>query len=559
MPGSRKLVAFKNSLRFRLCLAACLAAASAVPGMPIEASHPVANFLRRLEEKGAIRGGLWSTLPRDASEIVAALREASDHAETLGSWDRRNLEHYLNLLDPDRDKSRLRRRDGAFSLRGTAEFYSSGSVRDSLPHPEAYTFGSFTPGLEITYGTWAYLASSGTVGMERSRYARFDQGYNPDRGLPYNTNRIGDKDFSGTVSTFDGLRLVVGVGNPDMRLEAGQDWNQWGPGHWQHATLGTRPFFWVQDSLAASPLTGYQGTENPGSYRRGYRYPGEGPPLPQIRLRFGSSNWEYTKIVAGRTGLWKDSTISLVAHRVQVRIGSWRFGATEMLAIGREAEWLLMLPGLPLRIAEHLGGDRDNASMSADVEWIWKGNGRFYGEFFLDDFSGPPLDFWGNKFSWMAGMTLHDLLGLQNTVSLEYARVDPWVYGHDQPGTQMQSYGALLGSALPPNSHALFSAVSFPLPAGLRADIESRLSQRDYRSGGSSIFDAYDHEVDGFKKKFLASNVETRAEGWLGLGREWRYFEVRGAAGWMHAWQWKGNPERTLSTPVLSAEIRLRY
>src|SRR5690606_11309854 len=105
---------------------------------------------------------------------------------------------------------------------------------------------------------------------------------------------------------FGAFRMVVGAGTRHLRLELGQDWNQWGPGHWQQTTLGPRPWFWVADSLPASPEPGYEGSTRPGIYRHGYRYTGEGPPLPQFRLRFGSDHWEYVKIVAQRTGLWKD-------------------------------------------------------------------------------------------------------------------------------------------------------------------------------------------------------------------------------------------------------------
>ncbi len=116
--------------------------------------------------------------------------------------------------------------------------------------------------------------------MERDHNAHFTGGdnYDPQNGLPYNVNNEGLTNFSPYVSTFDAFRLVAGVGDSKLRLEAGQDWDEWGPGHWQHTTLSTHPYFWDSDSLAASPAVGFNGTQSPGSYRRGYRYPGEGPP-----------------------------------------------------------------------------------------------------------------------------------------------------------------------------------------------------------------------------------------------------------------------------------------
>jgi predicted outer membrane lipoprotein len=232
-----------------------------------------------------------------------------------------------------------------------------------------------------------------------------------------------------------------------------------------------------------------------------------------------------------------------------------------MLAVGsRDMGWLILVPGLPLRIAEHLAGDRDNAAMSADVEWIWKGRGRFYGEFFLDDFSGLPLDFWGNKFAWTLGVALQDAFGLQNEVHLEYARVDPWVYGHDGRGTQMQSFGALLGSSLPPNSHSVWGSWALPLHRNIEGGVEFRFFQRDYQSGGSSIFHVENGPLYGYHKDFLARNVETHQEAALQLKWTWsHYVELRGQAGWLHVEGWKGEPGRSVSSPAVSSDIFLRY
>jgi hypothetical protein len=542
--------------------------------MPLEASHPVVEFLRRLEEKGLIDVRFWSTLPRDESEVARALDQASKKADALGVWDRRRLQHYLNLFDPQRKRegTRLRRQDSSFILHGSVEYFTRVSHTDSIPrvhadgnfNPQAdlRAFGSLTPAVQATYRDWAYLTTSATVGMERSYHPRFGaENYLPAQGLPYNAAREGVAASSSKVITFDAFRMVVGIGTEELRLEGGQDWNEWGPGHWQHATLGTRPHFWVTDSLRADPGTGFNGSNGSGDYRSGYRYPGEGPPMPQLRLRFGSDHWEYVKIVAQRTGLWKDSAAALVAHRVQFRAGNWRFGATEMQVIGsRETDWLMFLPALPLKVIEHEGGNRDNTALSADVEWILRGHGRVYGEFFLDDFSGLPLDYWGNKFAWTLGGVWHDPFGLPSEVRAEYSRVDPWVYGHHLRGTQIQHYGALLGSSLPPNSHAANASIAFPLLESITVTTEYGFRQRDLRSPGSSVFDSKNEALYGLYKKFLSENVEERHHARFDLLWNFRRFvTLNGGAGWLHVDNWRGNPGVTLSTPTAFAEVSLRY
>jgi len=539
-----------------------------VQAIPVEASNPVAGFLRRLEEKGIIDPGFLSTLPLQEYEVEKALSSAYKHSDQLGAWDRRQLKTYLDIFDPVRKRhgTKIQYRDSSFTVYGNVSFYTGIFVRDSIPRADTYAFGTLSPGLEASYRNWIDLTTTATVGREQSLHPRHrGENFLPQNGLPFNIERM-DGQPVGKVSTFDGFRMMIGFGREDLRLEGGQDWNQWGPGQWQHTTLGQYPYCWVSDSIAASPGPGFEGTQTPGSYRRGYRYPGEGPPLPQIRLTFKSDRWEYTKIVAQRTGLWKDSSAMLMAHRLQLRAGDFKFGLTEMLTIGsRNPGLLALLPAVPLKVIEHEGGNRDNTAMSGDVEWIWPGYGRIYGEFFLDDFSAPPLDYWGNKFAWTVGVSLQDPFSLPSEIHVEYSRVDPWVYGHNLPGNQMQSYGALLGSSLPPNSQAVNASVAFPLPFGATGALEWNFRQRDLKSRGSSIFDNYFD--DDFNpppketiKQFLVRDVETRHT--LTAAADWRwnrFLELKCEAGWLHVQNWRGEPGVTLSAPSASSEIWLHY
>ncbi|MCD6023837.1 MAG: putative lipoprotein [Fibrobacteria bacterium] len=552
------------SFRFLLPL---LLASSAVFSTPVEVSHPVAGFLRRLEEKGLIRPGFWNTLPRSEAEVASALEQARQKESSLTAWDRRRLERYLNEFDPARRTTRLRYRDSLFSVRGRIELFLSGSRRDSLPRAEYYASGGLTPGVDATYGEKTYFTASALIGgMERNESDRFVAHYDPQRGLPYNTNRAGQSGTPQGVSTFDGFRTVLGFGDAHVKLEAGQDWNQWGPGQWQHATLGARPWIWASDSLppsGAGSQIGFNGSDTTFMRaRRGYRYPGEGPPLPQIRLRIGGDRWEYSKIVARRMGLTKESSAYLVAHRLQFRLGDWKFAGTEMLVVGdRSLDELSLVPGIPLKMLEHSSGDQDNSAMAADVEWTWRGRGRVYGELFLDDFSGPPLNFWGNKFAWVLGASFQDPFGLPSEVHLEYAHVDPWVYGHHLENTSMQSYGALLGSSLPPNSHAVIASASFPLPLGLEGVAEWHFRQRDLKSHGSSIFeDFYLNVPPADTKEFLARDVETRNEFLLSGELNWdRYLRFRGGVGALWVDNWRGHAGESLVTPSLFGELYLRY
>src|SRR5690606_8070779 len=106
------------------CLALVPTSAAAAP---VDASHPVTGFLRRLEEKGLIAPGFWSTLPRDDREVARALSEAATRRRgRLTPWDQRRLERYLEEFEPGRRRrnTRLHYHDSLLSLRGNVESYT---------------------------------------------------------------------------------------------------------------------------------------------------------------------------------------------------------------------------------------------------------------------------------------------------------------------------------------------------------------------------------------------------------------------------------------------------
>ena len=271
-------------------------------------------------------------------------------------------------------------------------------------------------------------------------------------------------------------------------------------------------YFWTQDSLPPSDTVGFPGTPYPGRHRRGYSRPGESAPMPQLRLRLQGGKFSYVKVVAERDGVVPDQLATLVAHRLE-----WRpfpfliLGGSEMASIGgRVPGPIYWLPLVPLKFLEHQVRDKDNLALSVDVEVRQAGWGRAYGELYLDDFSGPPFSFWGNKFAYTLGFEWLDPFRLPATWRAEFAHVDPWVFTHHLPGRQHQHAGALYGSALPANAHALWTQVAVPLPRDLEASLEYVFQQRDLRSRGSSPFDVHLKGVDSDEKDFLGTVPETR-------------------------------------------------
>src|SRR5690606_15216377 len=236
----------KNLRSAPVWTAAALLLSPTLPAaMPVEVTHPVADFLRRLEEKGVVQPGFWSTLPRDEAEVARVLAEAAaaDRAATgargalnrfgrwlggadasraprgvpLTAWDRRRLERYRDEFDPARKRrSRLHYEDGSpFTVHGTAQFYTGVFLRDSLPGPDHHGFGHYGATAQATYSDFAWVTASAYAGSERHLLdRRFTAAYqsNPAMGMTYSINRNGVNGSDLSASTFDAGRVMVGVG-----------------------------------------------------------------------------------------------------------------------------------------------------------------------------------------------------------------------------------------------------------------------------------------------------------------------------------------------------------
>jgi hypothetical protein len=546
----------------------CLAFAMAVPlihAVPVDIGSPVYPFLRRLELEGRIAPGHLTTLPIAKSEAASLLEQAS-RSEGLPDWERRRLdgfrEEFGGLENRDGRFHRLGFRDSSFRVAIGAEDFSGVYVADSLPKARTYGFGTLTAKAEGDFKEHLQFLTYANAGQERSLHERFVENYDPQRGQPYNTDRIGKQGVPRTEGTFDAFRTVVGYEQTDLRAEFGADWNQWGPGLWQHATLSRQPWFWVQDSLPPNDSAGFLGTPAPGRYRDGYRRPGEAAPMTQARLSVRAGRFLYTKVIAQRTGLWSDSLAYLIAHRLEWRpVDRIGLGISEMVATGgRPLDWTYVIPLVPLKYAEHELGDRDNSALSADIEVLLPGHARVFGELFLDDWSGWDLDFWGDKYAFSLGGEIAGFPLAGSLLQIEYARVEPWLFTHRMQGRQFQNFGALLGSSLPPDSHALRAAWEHALGADLDLRLDYAFMQRNAVDRGTSIFDWHNDALDGTRKEFLGGTVETRNAISAGATWRWRRFvELSGAAGWLWVEDWKSQAGESLSAPTLSTELTLRY
>ncbi len=261
---------------------------------------------------------------------------------------------------------------------------------------------------------------------------------------------------------------------------------------------------------------------------------GEGSPVTYFRARMDLAAFEYVHTF-GLLRTQKDKPKYFYTHRLNFPLFKDKvlFGINEVIINGSTAgkaqtdslkegcydeertwEWVYMIPFIPYVIAEHYVGDRDNAILSFDLEVSFPRNFRWYIEFFLDDMASPLTIFsddFGNKWAMSVGSQFFGtLLERDITVSLEYSRIEPWVYTHFYGGSHRYShYGQSLGSSMGPNSDAFVFMGEYAV--GIRNSLGLFLKNTRKGSGrGSSYKDVFQQKEssnpDSEKKTFLGDD-----------------------------------------------------
>jgi hypothetical protein len=193
----------------------------------------------------------------------------------------------------------------------------------------------------------------------------------------------------------------------------------------------------------------------------------------------------------------------LAAHRLEIAAHPRLFvGIGESVVYGnRGAEFEYLNPLMLYHAAEHLLGDKDNNTLTIDFTAFPFHGAKFYGEFFIDDLSleFPIGTYWGNKIAYLGGIYWAQPFGWRSgELRFEYARVDPFVYTHDDSVNVYEQDGESLGARFGPNADRFTLQAAFQPHRDLR--FASQFSFQ--RKGRGDIFQAH-RPADGNSKGFL--------------------------------------------------------
>ncbi|MDA3886899.1 MAG: hypothetical protein PF638_15025 [Candidatus Delongbacteria bacterium] len=150
----------------------------------------------------------------------------------------------------------------------------------------------------------------------------------------------------------------------------------------------------------------------------------------------------------------------LSAHRLEWRaLDNLSFGVNEMVIMGdRTIEMGYMLPILPLFWMGHYYGDHDNSLISFDLKYKPFKNFSFFSEILFDDetFTESWTKNYMNKWAVSAGLTNTNFLTVEGlTFDFEYARVEPYVYGHKYHINRYMNLDYFMGMPAGPDSETL--------------------------------------------------------------------------------------------------------
>jgi hypothetical protein len=204
----------------------------------------------------------------------------------------------------------------------------------------------------------------------------------------------------------------------------------------------------------------------------------------------------------------------------------------------RSWEWAYLIPFAPYKFTEHYLGDRDNALMSFDADVHFKRNFRGYGELLIDDLTSPWTALssdWGNKWAFTVGGQYFGRFKKRDiTATVEYSRVEPWVYTHFYGGShRYDNFDQCLGMPLGPDADALVCAFEAQISPRSMVGLQLKNTRKDASARGGNISDVFQDTVeiynngltyrslhpDSPRKHFLGPGTVTSTR----LGVSWNY------------------------------------
>ena len=467
--------------RYLICSIVLLGSALFSQTNNLPPDHWAYSFFGRMEMRGAVAGnhGQKPFTRGTAAQIVHEISLfAKKNPKMLTSLDLKKLERlkgeFVAELGDTQDISIQKREYEphlySFSAKKRSLYADlvaggfSGSFRDtdesSYTRTQAYYGG-------IIRGTYANIGFYSDARIFGEKGGRYTQNYRASLGYPRNVS----KDSSS--STWDTADAYIDISYKGISIQYGRQPVQWGYSRYTPLFLSGRAPSFDMLKIAARITPGIFMTYFHGELQSDF-----------------NNKW-------------------IASHRIDIHpVKTLWIGINEAVVYGRRGIKAAYLnPVIPYLIAEHTLGDKDNVCLGIDTKWIPAPTVKFYCELFIDDLFSPfdiCENYWGNKLAFQAGAVFSDAFSMPNTsFSIEYTRIDPYVYTHHDSVNVYSNFSYGLGHILQPNSDQL----RIGLEKDFSMSLQTGLHMSWVRHGQGSI--ARPHmESQGDEKNFLSGIIE---------------------------------------------------
>ena len=310
-----------------------------------------------------------------------------------------------------------------------------------------------------------YVDARNSVTRGGAKVDESDEQFDPSEGSPVV--------ISGQNVFRDRATAYFILENSWIRLQAGRDELNWGPGYHGGLTLTTNM-----------------------------------PVADLIKLSTRFKRFKFTSVHTFlQSGI---GSKYLSAHRLDFMLSPGIYvGGTETVVYGRrDVEFSYLNPIMPYHVAEHHLGDKDNNALSFDVTITMIPNVKLYAEYFIDDMTSTRslTTYFGNKFAFLVGGYWVEPLRLSNVdLRFEYTRIEPYVYTHHDSINIYTNYDKVIGYWLGPDSDSAFFEAGYQLGRDLRVEVSLEKTRK-----GEGRVNTDSRPATGDRKYFLNGVIESK-------------------------------------------------
>ena len=458
----------------------------------VPVGNQVYDFLKRMQVKGIVTEFNSGALPISRDEVGAMLRKVESEKQKLSGVDKSMLEDYLVEFEYDA-KGTIKDNPHLFKGNFNSD-YIFGNKKQK--HVYDYADSNATFFLDVT-GMLSYRQSRGdSIGSNgitlgeigfRARGTLFSSvGYylRVSNGQKLK-GEISDVDFA--ASTDPKLKGNTKFVNEKKNFDTYEGYLRYSTkSNWLSVTVGKEA---VTDGFGYIDKMFLSTNTVPFSFAK-------------IDLKYKSFSYSFLYGSLKGDSLGVDiPNKSIAMHRLDIHaLENLRFGVYESIIISSTGFSFTYLNPLSFLISADLNSGADettknNALLGFDFEYVPVRTLAIQGTLLIDDLNFATLgshsrnDYYGdeNKFGYQAGIYWTEAFTLPAlTLSMEYTRLDPFVYSHRSNKNGYTNWDMSLGHALQPNSDEVAVRLNWAATNRIKLDF----IYRHQRSGGGYLLDS---------------------------------------------------------------------